>query len=134
LATWASEVLKQLASGIVPSVLSYLTAKWPILPFLNPQIASELWPITAILSFGTGIVSYHSAHSSQAYARTIFAQGVAIFGLVLAFLALLWMILVTQGLIAGLTPGWVSGSLRMAYVICFGGIGLVMGWGLGRAV
>lgn len=129
------EILKQIASGLVPSVLAFLSAKLPILPFLNPQIPDDLWPITAMIAFASGALSYAFARPAATGGRTsIFGSILGVSGLLLAIASLVWMILVTEQIILTQAGDFQNASSRIAFVLCFAGLGFPCGWAIGRTL
>jgi hypothetical protein len=121
---WAKEILKQGGSALVSGALPFISGKVPILPFLNPQIAADLWGITALFAVVASLFSYNLVRPTTTPASKL--------SVVLAAMAFAVAILALFGMIV-ISDGWVLGTyLRMAYVLCFVSVAFTVGWGAGR--
>jgi hypothetical protein len=121
---WLKEILKQGGSALVSGALPVISGKAPILPFLNPQIAADLWAITALFAVVASLFSYNLARPTTTPASTPSITLAAI-GLAGGIAALFVMIVINYGLVPGT-------YLRMVYVLCFVGVAFTVGWGAGR--
>jgi hypothetical protein len=137
---WITDLLKQGMSSLLTATIPGATnPRFFQLPFLNPQVPADLWLITAVLTFTATFLVYGLAKPPTAAAGTPTppASGasisLAVGGLLLAVVALIALIFITQRLMA-IDPGWESFSIRIAYVLLFVGMGPPLGWGLGRTV
>jgi hypothetical protein len=120
------EALKQLQS-IVPAVLPYLSAKFklPLLPFLNPSIAQDLWPVTSILSLLASAIVFNLAKSTNK--RTL-ALRLSFFGLIAAIASFLIINAVVNKIVLESSPALQESAIQITFVLLFIGIGLTSGW------
>jgi hypothetical protein len=119
-----SEVLKQLQS-LIAALLPFLSAKFQLLPFLNPQISKDLWPITALIAFLASMMAYNLKWPR---ASDIFA----IFGLVMMIVSVGVMISVVAEVLFATEPILQDFSVRITYFSTFVGGGIVLGWCVSR--
>ena len=94
---------------------------WPILGFINPQIADDLWPITALVALVAGLGAYHLPRHMNA------SSWVLIGGLVITLSSIAWMLAITHGLV-NLTPAEQSYTVRLSFLLCFAGLAMAFGW------
>ncbi|GAA0022914.1 hypothetical protein JOE51_001906 [Bradyrhizobium japonicum] len=122
------EILKQLTS-VVPALLPLLAKRFALLPFLNPQIAEEQWPITAVLALCASSITYN-------FSRTLQKHGVASYlalaGLAGGVISLLGMLALVNNLILSGHPALQDFSVRSLFVLLFVGVGLSMGFGFAQ--
>jgi hypothetical protein len=119
------EPLKQVVSALLAGALPYITGKLSFLPFLNPTIHAELWWITALFAFVAAFYSYNLVRPLRAQTPPFWFIFVGAFGLAIAVLSVFSILWIIDGLIVGT-------YIRMAYVVCFVGVALVLGAGAGR--
>jgi hypothetical protein len=122
------EILKQL-TAILPALLPLFAKRLSLLPFLNPQIAEDQWPITAILALCASCISYNF---SRHYQKRRLAGYLALAGLVAAVVSLLGMLALVNNLILAGYPSLQDFSARSQFVLLFVGIGLCMGYGFAQ--
>jgi hypothetical protein len=122
------EILKQL-TAVVPALLPLLAMRFALLPFLNPQIADEQWPITAVLALCASSITYN-------FSRTLHKHRVASYlalaGLAVAVSGLVGMLALVNNLILSDSPALQDFSVRSLFVLLFVGIGLSMGFGFAQ--
>lgn len=118
------EKLKQL-QALPSTVLPFVTAKLPILPFLNPQIAADMWPISAIFAFVGCCLIYNLTVTPHVATSALFA---AILGFLLAAISVLVIVLVYVGVLYGADPTWQDLSVRIAFFALFAGLACPAGW------
>ena len=123
------ELVKQL-TAIGPALLPVFAKQYSLLPFLNPQIAEDQWPVTALLAFCASAVSLNFAQRSQ---RQL-PGWIAFSGLAAAVLSFLLMIAVVNGLIWSGQPSTQDFAVRAMFVLLFVGIGLSIGFAVSQAV
>jgi hypothetical protein len=81
--------------------------------------------ITAVLAFGASLFTYNIARPATGPTASGASIALASLGLVVAISALFGMIIINDGLVR-------ETYVSMAYVLCFVGIALTIGWGSGR--
>jgi hypothetical protein len=115
------EVINQLlatASAVGP----FLTTKLPILPFVNPQICNEMWPISTVIAAVSGFVSY----------RMLGGRIAALGSVVIAVASISIMVAITEGPLFSAEPGAQRIWLRITFVILFSALATAVGASLGR--
>jgi hypothetical protein len=127
-ATAILEILKQLTAAL-PALLPLFATRFSLLPFLNPQIPEDQWPISAVLALCASSVTYNFARHLQ---KQGFAGYLALVGLATAILSLLGMLALVNGLILSGYPSLQDFSARSMFVSLFVGIGLCMGYGFAQ--
>jgi hypothetical protein len=137
---WIDDLLKQGISSLVSAALPSATnPKIFQLPFMNPQIPADLWLITAVLAFIGSFLTYGLAKPTSVPAGTPTSPpsgvsvSLALGGFIVAVLALIALIFVTQQLVT-VDPGLESFLIRIAYLFLFVGAGLPLGWSFGRTI
>jgi hypothetical protein len=118
-------MLKQL-TALLPALLPPLAKRFPLLPFLNPQIAEDLWLITAILSLCASAITYNFTRLLR---RNGLAGYFAFVGLATAVLCLVGMLALVNDLILTGQPSVQDFSVRSMFVLLFVGIGICAGYG-----
>jgi Kef-type K+ transport system membrane component KefB len=124
------EVLKQL-QALISAALPFLTTKLSLLPFLNPQIAEELWPITCVLALVSSSITYNL---SQRFQKPRMGRMLAVLGAAFAVISTVSMLAVVDGLVFSGKPELQDFSVRSMFVLLFVGIGLAIGYASSRFI
>ena len=124
------EVLKQL-QALLSAGLPLLAAKFSFtfLPFLNPQIPDEQWPITSVLAL---VSSGTIFNLSRRFQKPKAARWFACFGLALGVISYLSLLALVDGLVFAGKPELQDFSVRSMFVLLFVGIGLAGGYASAR--
>ena len=118
------DLAKQLQS-LVAGALPLIATKLHLLPFLNPQITDEQWPITSVLAVVSSGVTYNLA---QRYQKPRLARALALFGFGVAVASVIILLALIGKLVFSDSPDWQDVSARSLFVLLFVGIGLAVGW------
>jgi hypothetical protein len=119
----AFDITKQLVSATVPAVLPLVQTWRPILRFINPQIADDMWPITTLVALVGGLGAYNlPRHMNRSWL-------VLVVGIATAIVSVSAMLAVTHGLIS-LSPAGQSFAVRIGFLFCFVGLALAFGWSM----
>jgi hypothetical protein len=120
-----TELAKQLQS-LVAGALPLVAAKIQfMLPFLNPQITEDQWPITSLLALVSSGVTYNLAQHSQMPRG---ARILALLGLVTAVASIILLIVLVDNLFLRGSPEMQDALTRSLFVFLFVGVGLALGW------
>jgi hypothetical protein len=111
-------VLVAVVSSLLPSVPRYL----PIFPFLNPQIAIDVWPVATVLSVVSGLIAYGSARGPSP-SRAALAVGALILAV---FMVVVMMYLAADEVISA------SLYARIGFLCFFVCIAVPVGWVVAR--
>jgi hypothetical protein len=114
--------LQALVAGALPLVTSKLQF---VLPFLNPQIADEMWPMTSILSIISSGVTYNLA---QRFQKPTVARALCLWGLGIAAASFVALTALVGNLFLSESPEWQDFAVRTLFIILFVCVGLVVGW------
>jgi len=114
--------LQALVAGALPLVTSKLQF---VLPFLNPQIADEMWPMTSVLAVISSGVTYNLA---QRFQKPTIARTLCLWGLGVAAVSFVTLIALVGNLFLSESPEWQDFFVRALFVILFLCVGLVIGW------
>jgi len=123
-----SELIKQL-QALVSGALPFATSKIPLLPFLNPQIIDDEWPISSVLSLIASGMTYNFA---QRFQKPKLARFLALFGLAVAIASILFLIALVNDLAFSHSPETQDFLARSMFVLLFVGIGLSTGYCFAR--
>jgi uncharacterized membrane protein len=114
--------LQALVAGVLPFAMSKLES---VLPFLNPQITDEMWPMTSVLSVISSGVMYNLA---QRFQKPSVARRLCLWGLGAAIVSFIGLVAVVIGQFLSHAPVWEDLVARGLFVILFVSVGLVVGW------
>jgi cytochrome b subunit of formate dehydrogenase len=106
-----------------------LATKFSLLPFLNPQITEDQWPVSSILALVASGVTYNL---SQRFQKPRAARYLAIAGLVISVISTVTLLAIVGGLILSMNPEFQNFSARSMFVLMFLGIGLAIGYCFAR--
>ena len=118
------EVLKQL-TAVLPALLPLLVRRFSLLPFVNPQIADDLWPITFIMALLASSISYNFFRNS---AKNSTSGYLALFSLVIAIVSLVGMLALVSDLTLSDHRILQDFLVRSMFVILFVSIGYCSGY------
>jgi hypothetical protein len=116
------EYAKQL-QALIAAVLPLLTAKINVLYFLNPQISSDLWVITAIISMITSFALYNWGGKRE-----------ALIGLAVAFASIVLLIALVATQFLSEFPRTEDFAARILFLTLFVGLGASMGASLSQVL
>ena len=122
------EVLKQL-QALVSGGMPFLAKQFSLLPFLNPQIADEQWPIASVIALVASGLTYNLFQRFERPAAIL-----AVLGLVTAVISTLFLLALVDGLMFSGRPELQDFSARSLFVLLFVGIGLASGYSFGRII
>jgi len=114
--------LQSLVAGALPLIVAKVQF---LLPFLNPQISEEQWPITSLLALVSSGVAYNLAQHSQMPRG---ARILALLGLVTAVVSIILLIALVDNLFLRTSPEMQDALTRSLFVLLFVGVGLALGW------
>jgi hypothetical protein len=120
--------LKQL-QAFISAALPFVATKISLLPFLNPQIADDQWPITSILSLAASGVTYNL---SQRFQKPKMARYLALLGLACAVVMILGLLALVGNLMFSTHPELQDFLARSMFILLFVGIGLTLGYCFAR--
>ena len=118
------DALKQM-QAFVAGALPFLTMKFEIFPFINPQVGSDLWEISALSALAASATTYNLATPNQS---PLLARTLALVGFLLAIIMSTMIILVGSELVFRESPRWQDGSIRLGFFFFFLSIGFLLGW------
>jgi uncharacterized membrane protein len=119
------EFAKQL-QALVAGALPFVTSKVQfVLPFLNPQIADDMWPMTSVLAVISSGVTYNLA---QRFQKPTVARKLCLWGLGTAVFSFLALMAIVDNIILSESPEWQDFAARVLFVTLFVCVGLVIGW------
>jgi hypothetical protein len=119
------QLLKQLQSLVAGGLPLLATRLQSVFPFLNPQIADEMWPMTSILALISSGVTFNLARRFQ---KPTHARRLCLWGLAFAIVSFIFLFLLIGNLVLTGHPEWQDFFARTLFVTLFVGIGLVVGW------
>jgi hypothetical protein len=114
--------LQSLFSGALP----WTASQFQLLPFLNPVISKEHWPISSVLAIIASSITFNLAKRFQ---KPTWARLLAIGGLLLSIILILLLYALVNNLFPSLSPELQDLYARSAFVLLFVGLGLAAGWG-----
>ena len=120
--------LQALVAGALPLAASKMQLA---LPFINPQITDEMWPMTSVLSVISSGVTYNLA---QRFQKPTVARNLCLAGLSVAIFSFVALVAVVDGLILSGAPELQDFLVRGLFVVLFASVGLVVGWCFSRVL
>jgi hypothetical protein len=118
------DFLKQ-SQALVAALIPFLSERLNLLPFLNPQIAIDLWSVAAALGFFSFLATFNLAQSSR---TTLLAKaGARYFGIIILASIISMIGLTTLEPLSPL-PRIEDYFIRCLFLTTFVGFGVVLGW------
>jgi hypothetical protein len=114
--------LQALVAAVLPVISTNITE---ILPFLNPQIGSDMAAVSCLLTLVISLVVYNLSKPAQSPAT---ARLLMLFGVALALGSLLMTLMIFDKILLSTSPDWQDLAVRSLYVLFFIGTAAPLGW------
>lgn len=122
-------LLKELAS-LGTAILPYLSTKYPVIPFLNPQITEDMWLVSAILAATSGFLAHRICGWAKEI-RDVRWSFVPVSGALIAASCVVVMVGLAEEIWLKEAPALQQFAVRVVYLVAFAALAVAIGGGLG---
>jgi hypothetical protein len=119
------EFVKQLQSLVAAALPLFPAKVTEVLPFLNPQIASDMGAVSCLLALIISLVIYNLSKPTQSPTT---ARLLMLFGVFLALGSLLMTLMIFDKILFSASPDLQDLAVRSLYVLFFTGTAAPLGW------